>query len=107
MYLNINILSLILFQVAHEKIQGQSRFFDTFREALPTNMATIYSDEAINNVFNAFTRRLCNTRIQEFLLATKQHLTTKKGLASTIDVNLKATLLAHHAKLETQLGSNN
>ena len=94
--------------MAHERIQVQSRFFDTFREALSSklpNMATIYSNEAINNVFNTFTRKLCNTKIQEFLLATKQHLATKKGLASTVDVNLRATLLVHLTKLETKLGS--
>ena len=43
--------------------------------------------------------------IQEFLSATKQQLATKKGLASTVDINLRPTLLAHHAKLETKLGS--
>ena len=67
-------------------------------------MATIYFDEAISNTF---TRKLCNNRIQEFLLATKQHLATKKGLASTFDVTLRTTLLAHHTKLETKLGNNN
>ena len=70
-------------------------------------MADIYSDEAISNVFNTFTRKLCNTRIQEFQSTTKQHLATKKGLASTVDVNLRTTLLAHHTKLETKLGNNN
>ena len=101
-------LTVISNQVTHERIRGQSRFSDTFREALSSklpNMATIYSDEAISNVFNTFTRKLCNTRIQEFLSATKQHLATKKGLTSTVDVNLKAMLLAHHTK--TKLGSNN
>ena len=38
--------------------------------------------------------------------ATKQQLATKKGLASTVDINLRTMLLAHHAKLETKLGSN-
>ena len=65
------------------------------------NTATIYYDEAISNVFNTFIRKLCNNRIQEFLSATKQHVATKKGLASTVDVNLRTTLLAHHTKLET------
>ena len=92
--------------MAHEKIQGQSRFSDTFKEALSSKLPNIYSDEAISNVFNTFTRKLCNTRIQESLSATKQHLATKKGLASTVDVNLRTTLLAHHTTLETKLGNN-
>ena len=45
--------------------------------------------------------------IQEFLSATKQQLATKKGLALTVDANLRAKLLAHHIQLETKLGSNN
>lgn len=78
-----------------------------FIEALPSKLPNIatYSETAIQNVYNTFTRKICNTRIQEFLSATKQQLATKKGLASTIDVNLRATLLAHHTKLETKLGS--
>ena len=97
-------------QVAHERIQGQRTYSEAFREALSSKlpkMAAIYSNEAISNVFNTFTRKLCNTRIQEFLSATKQHLATKKGLTLTVDINLRTTLLAHHTKLETKLGNNN
>ena len=96
--------------MAHERIQGQRTFSDAFREALSSKlpkMAAIYCNEAINNVFNMFTRKLCNTRIQEFLSAIKQHLATKKGLTLIIDINLRTTLLAHHTKLETKLGNNN
>jgi len=93
-------------QVAHDKVRSQAKLEDAFREALTTrspNMETMYSDEAINNVYNTFTRKVCNTRIQEFLSATKQHLASKKGLAPTVDVNLRTTLLAYHTKLESQL----
>ena len=55
--------------------------------------------------FNIFVRKVCNTRIQEFLSAAKQELATKKGLASTVDVNLQTTLLTYHTKLESQLAS--
>ena len=65
-----------------------------------------YTEAAIINVFSVFVRKVCNTRIQEFLSATKQELATKKGLASTVDVNLRTTLLAYHTKLESQLASD-
>ena len=65
-----------------------------------------YTEAAIINVFSVFVQKVCNTRIQEFLSATKQELATKKGLASTVDLNLRTTLLAYHAKLESQLASD-
>lgn len=79
-----------------------------FRETLNSNLPcdiTSYNEDAIENVYNTFVRKICNTRIQEFLSATKQQFATKKGLASTVDVNLCTTLLAHHTKLETKLGN--
>ncbi|XP_065907351.1 uncharacterized protein [Dysidea avara] len=96
-----------LIKITHERIQEETKFFDTFKEILASKSPniTIYSEDAIRNVFETFTRKICNTRIQEFLSATKQQLATKKGLASTVDINLRPTLLAHHAKLETKLGS--
>ena len=93
-------------KAAHEKTQ-EPRFRDMFRAALESKLPNIatYSEAAIENVYSTFVRKVCNTRIQEFLSATKQLLATKKGLASTVDVNLRTTLLAHHTKLETKLGS--
>ena len=59
------------------------------------------SEDAMNTVYDELTRKLCNTRIQEFLSATKQDLAAKKGLASTVDVNLRTTLLTNHTKFST------
>ena len=58
---------------------------------------------AMDNIYEEWTRKLCNARIQEFLLATKQELATKKGLASTTDVNLCTTLLSTHTKLSSRV----
>jgi len=41
----------------------------------------------MENVLEELTRKLCNTRIQKFLSATKQEFAAKKGMASTVDVN--------------------
>ena len=59
----------------------------------------------VKSVYEEFTQKLCNTRNQEFISSTKQQLATKKGLASTVDVNLRSTLLTHHTKLGTKLGT--
>ena len=59
---------------------------------------------AVDNIYEEFTRKLCNTRIQEFLSATKQELAMKKGMASTVDVNLRTSLLSNHTKLFSKVG---
>lgn len=38
--------------------------------------------------------------------AAKQQMSSQKGLASTVDVNLRPVPLAHHAKLESKLGQS-
>ena len=95
--------------MAHEKLQREkSKYQDIFRVALASKLSNIdtFSDAVLENVLNTFARKICNTRIQEFIAATKQQFATKKGLASTVDVNLRTTLLAHHTKLGTKLGSS-
>jgi len=79
-----------------------------FKSALASKLPNIdtFTEAAIINVFRVFVGKVCNTRVQEFLSATKQELATKKGLASTIDVNLRTTLLAYHTKLEATLASD-
>jgi len=52
---------------------------------LQSNLTT-YSKDAVENVFNTFVRKVCNTWMQEFLSAIKQQFATKKGLALTVDV---------------------
>ena len=73
-------------------------------ELLP-NIDT-FCEEALNNVYDVFVRKVCNTIIQEVISAAKQQMASQKGLASTVDVNLRPVLLAHHAKLESKLGQS-
>jgi len=63
-----------------------------------------FSEETIDNVCDTFIRKVCNTVVQEIISAAKQQMASKKGLASTVDVNVRPMLLAHHAKIrEKQL----
>ena len=68
---------------------------------VPSMVQDADSELAMMNIYEELSRKLCNTRIQEFVSATKQDLAAKKGLASTTDTNLRTTLLAHHTKLST------
>jgi len=79
-------------------------FEDTLSLKLP-NLHT-FDRVSVKNVFDVYVRKVCNTRLQEFLSAMKQDLATKKGLASTVDLNLRTTLLTYHTKLEAKLRSD-
>ena len=98
---------VLLLQVAHEKVKEQadlkSSFLKILEERLP-NINTI-SKDSLENVFTVFTRKICNTRIQEFISSMKQQMASKKRLGTTVDVNvnLRPILLAHHTKLESKL----
>ena len=52
-----------------------------FQAALAQKLPNIdtFAEAAVMNVFSVFIRKVCNTRIQEFLSATKQELATKRG----------------------------
>lgn len=47
---------------------------------------------ATDNVFNEMVRKLCNTRMQEFLSSQKQKIASNNGHASTVGQNLRDTL---------------
>jgi len=60
-------------------------------------------EAAIDNIYNEWTRKLYNARIQKFVMATRQEFAAKKGLASTTDVNLRTKLLSTHTNLSTKV----
>ena len=68
---------------------------------LPDVEFDITNQAAMGAIYMELSSKLCNIRIQEFLSATKQELAAKKGLASSVDVNLCTTLLTQHTKVST------
>ena len=71
-------------------------FLLALNQRLPVTSFDNKVEVAIDNIYNECTRKLCNARIQEFVMATKQEFAAKKGLASTTDVNLHTKLLSTH-----------
>ena len=96
-------------KIAHDKVKKQSEVEISFKEILAQQLPNFetFSEDALNNVYDIFVRKVCNTRIQEIISASKQQMASKKGLASTVDTNLRPILLAHHTKVETKLGHKN
>ena len=74
---------------------------ESLKPLLPDCTLDAESEEAMNVIYDELVRNLCNTRVQEFISSTKQALATKKGLASTVDVNLRTKLLTSHTQVST------
>ena len=95
----------LFFQVAHSKISNSTDLKDEILTELhlllPDVEFNTISQDAMTTIHMELATKLCNIRIQEFLSAIKQDLAAKKGLASTVDVNLRTTLLTHHTKVST------
>ena len=74
-------------------------FIAALKERSPDCTLDSECEIAINNVFEELTRNFATQKNQEFLSATKQEFATKKGMASTVDVNLRTSLLSNHTKI--------
>jgi len=73
----------------------QHHLYDTLKARLSQKITNIgvFDEGILNHVHEEFTNKLCNTRILEFISATKQQMATNKGTASTVDINLRTSLL--------------
>ena len=63
----------------------------------------LLSMEALDKVYHELTQKVCNTRIQEFISSTKQKMAANKKLATSIEQNLRASLLTQRSNLSTKL----
>jgi len=89
-----------------DNVNVHDQFLTQLQLLLPDIEFDTPSQDAMETIYEELARKLCNIRIQEFLSATKQDLAAKKGLASTVDVNLRTTLLSQHIKVSTIRCSN-
>ena len=58
-------------------------------------------DKSEDGVFKEFVRKLCHTRVQEFLDSFKQKNAAHKGSATLAGQNLRDSLLSHHVALKS------
>ena len=57
--------------------------------------------KAVDNVYKEFTRKLCNTRLNEFLDSQRQMMVANKGKATLSGQNLRDSLLSQHVNLKS------
>ena len=57
--------------------------------------------KAVDNVYKEFTRKLCNTRLNEFLESQRLLMVANKGKATLSGQNLRDSLLSQHVNLKS------
>ena len=80
----------------------REQLFSIMNEKVPLCISNELETLAANNVCDEMIRKLCNTRIQEFLSSLKQKIASSKGHASTTDQNLRDKLLTQHTNLQSR-----
>jgi hypothetical protein len=56
---------------------------------------------AVDNVYQELIRKLCNTRLNEFITTHKLNAARKEGSATLAGQNLRDSLLTHHTNLKS------
>lgn len=83
-----DLVKVVTEQVKHNQVLLEE--FQTFIKAKVEGVQV--TDHAIVAVYAEFSRKLCNTRLNEFLDAHRQTLATEKGKATLTGQNLRDTL---------------
>ena len=91
-------------QITHQALlsnrENKSLFIAYFTSCLPCYQ--FISTQAVDAVYSELTRKLCNTRIQEFLDSTRQIQSAKAGKGTLKGQNLRDNLLSQHVNLITK-----
>lgn len=94
-----------LVKVAHLYLDAKApELRKKFEELLHEKLSEeVTSNDAICDVFTELNRKLCNTRVEEFISVKRQKIASQKGQASTSGQNLRDNLLTHHTNLCTKV----
>ena len=81
-----------------------TRLFYLFETTLQAKVPEFseMGEKSVDSVFKEFVRKLCHTRVQEFLDSFKQQSAAHKGLATLAGQNLRDLLLSHHVNLKSK-----
>ena len=91
-------------QVTTDNVKADMSLKRKFEEFLRKKFDSLDEmSNAMDSVYAEFLRKLCNTRLGEFLDSYKQIQLSKSGSASLSGQNLRDTLLSQHINLKTQI----
>ena len=96
-------MNCYLVQVTTTELTQQKELFDCFIGALSKRVDVVDKEsEAVSSVYSEFSRKLCNTRLNEFIVVQKQFAAAKVGKASLTGQNLRDSLLTQHVQLRSR-----
>lgn len=92
-----------LIETATDKVKNNLELKTIYMDALLTKFDSIEGMAvAVDKVYSELTRKLCNTRLGEFVDCFKQIQASKVGSATLSGLNLRDTLLHDHINLKTR-----
>ena len=87
-----------------QQVQHNQELLKEFETFLCSKVKGVQlSDKPIASVYSEFSRKLCNTRVNEFLDTYRQRLATEKGKVTLAGQNLRDTLLSQHVNIKSKL----
>ena len=90
-------------EVATHELQNNRLLKPKFKDILLTIISGDLKgyERAVDNVYQELIRKLCNTRLNEFITTHKLNAARKKGSATLAGQNLRDSLLTHHTNLKS------
>jgi hypothetical protein len=86
-----------LVKVVSEQVSHNQLLIEQFQDFIKGKVKDAeLTDSAIISVYSEFSRKLCNTRLNEFLDAYRQTVATEKGKATLAGQNLRDTINTMH-----------
>ena len=93
-------------EVTTAHIQKDPQLFKSFTAAISEIAMDIDdTNPSLISVYKEFSRKICNTRLNEFIDVQKQLSVMKSGKASLSGQNLRDTLLTSHVQMKTRSNS--
>ena len=92
-----------IIEVATNQIQSDSLLRTLFNDFLSTRFDSLEGKSgAVDSVYNTILRKLCNTRLADFIDGYRQSKASKNGSASLSEQNLRDKLLSQHCSIKSQ-----
>ena len=92
-----------IIDVATKAVKGDYQLKSIFTDALSSKFDCLDGlESAIGAVYDEMLRKLCNTRLSEFMDSFRQMQVSKSGTATLCGQNLRDTLLSEHVNMKSQ-----
>ena len=95
-------------EIATRKVRSDDKLRESFSHALATKFDSLQElSLAVDAVYAELLRKLCNTRLGEFMDSFRQIQVSKSGTATLSGQNLRDSLLSQHVNMKTQYNNTN